>query len=166
MEVAKHYRFKEEDDLKQFTDFVIHEPASWFSGFPKKYQTEKKRAIPKAAFVKLMKTKAIQDVLTKEYCLDARDKIWRAFKELQKSTSSETCEQEDSDSVPELPTLELVDDIVETQSIHSIKQKKPLRKSEDLLVKGLRDMIHMQLELKNPLAPLTLSLLDAYLASR
>ena len=54
-EIYKLYGFKDDRSLKDYLDFVIHEPVEWLKGFPSKWDTRASFGRPKTALIKLLK---------------------------------------------------------------------------------------------------------------
>lgn len=79
-EVYKLYNFKDEDDLRAYCDFVIHEPVEWMRGFPAAWKSPSMFSKPRAAFHRLMKLPAVSDSLGADYCENVHDVVWNAFK--------------------------------------------------------------------------------------
>ena len=57
--VYEEFKFKDDDLLKDYLDFVLHEPVEWIKGFPLKLRTRLSFAKPKAAMIRLLKTPEI-----------------------------------------------------------------------------------------------------------
>jgi hypothetical protein len=79
-EVFKFYNFKNEDLLKDYIDFILHEPVHWMRGFPAKLTTKPAFAKPKTAVIKLLKKPSVIAELGQEYADRAHDAIWKTFK--------------------------------------------------------------------------------------
>ena len=79
-ELYKLYNFKEEDDLKDYIDFILHEPVHWMRGFPAKLTTKPSFAKPKTALIKLLKKSEVGAALGESYTDRAYDVIWKTFK--------------------------------------------------------------------------------------
>lgn len=168
LEVAKHYNFKDDNELAAFVNFTAHEPAAWLSGLPSTFN-EKKREATKAAFVKLMKNEEIRTALGSEVCDSARKAVWDQFKALKAEAKSEMNEDARKLEVVE-PTEAAVDaqSVQSVQSIHSVKKVRGAVKTENritVLESALRKFILAE-ESKNPgLSAVALTLLDAYCSS-
>jgi len=78
--VYEAFKFADEELVRNYIDFVVREPIEWIKGFPLKLKTRPSFAKPKAALIKLLKTKEIQDHLGAEYCSKAHDIVWDTFK--------------------------------------------------------------------------------------
>ena len=78
--VYEEFKFKETDPLKDYLDFILHEPVEWIKGFPLKLRTRLSFAKPKAAVIRLLKVPAAIQTLGMEYCSKAHDVIWDTFK--------------------------------------------------------------------------------------
>jgi hypothetical protein len=89
--VSDHYRyfidtyrvfdFKEETLLKEYIDFIIHEPLVWLQSFPVKLKSKPAFSKPKTALLKLLKDTKITDLLGVEYCNKAHDLIDKTYKQ-------------------------------------------------------------------------------------
>ena len=80
IEVYKHYNFKDDDTLKDYCDFVIHEPVEWMRGFPAAWKSVGLFSKPRAAFHRLLKQSAVIEELTETYCENVHSVIWNNFK--------------------------------------------------------------------------------------
>jgi hypothetical protein len=80
-EVYKLYNFKDEDTLKDYCDFVLHEPIEWMRGFPSSWKSASTFSKPRAAFHKLMKESTVVEDLGAEYCENVHSVVWKCFKE-------------------------------------------------------------------------------------
>ena len=78
--VYEEFKFKDDDLLKDYLDFIQHEPVEWIKGFPLKLRTRLSFAKPKAAIIRLLKTPEILTELTASYCSKAHDVVWDTFK--------------------------------------------------------------------------------------
>lgn len=78
--VYEEFKFKETDLLKDYMDFILHEPVEWIKGFPLKLRTRLSFAKPKAAVIRLLKVPAAIQTLGMEYCSKAHDVVWDTFK--------------------------------------------------------------------------------------
>ena len=78
--VYEAFKYKSEDLLRTYIDFIVREPVEWIRGFPLKLRTNASFAKPKAALIKLLKTGNVLEALGAEYCSSAHDVIWDTFK--------------------------------------------------------------------------------------
>ena len=78
--VYEEFKFKDDDLLKDYLDFIQHEPVEWIKGFPLKLRTRLSFAKPKAAVIRLLKTPEILTELSAAYCSRAHDVVWDTFK--------------------------------------------------------------------------------------
>ena len=78
--VYEAFKYKGEDLLRTYIDFIVREPVEWIRGFPLKLKTRASFAKPKAALIKLLKTSAVLEALGAEYCSNAHDVVWDTFK--------------------------------------------------------------------------------------
>jgi len=89
--VSDHYRyfvdtyrvhdFKEETLLKEYINFIIHEPLLWLQLFPAKLKSKPAFSKPKTAVLKLLRDVKVIDVLGVEYCDKAHDLIDKTYKQ-------------------------------------------------------------------------------------
>jgi hypothetical protein len=161
-DVAKHYNWKDDADLKDYTDFILHEPAQWMKGYPVKYADPTQFSKPKTALVKLMKHAKVQEEYGIEYTTSVRDAVWNVYKGLTKEKPVEVPKNE---IVEEEPVLNIIEDIdtFDTASVHSMKVSKKDR--SQVLATALRSLIEAEKE-KNPgLVAVSLTLLDAFLTA-
>jgi hypothetical protein len=78
--VYEAFKYKNEDLLRTYIDFIVREPVEWIRGFPLKLRTRASFAKPKAAIIKLLKTFTVVEALGAEYCSNAHDVVWDTFK--------------------------------------------------------------------------------------
>ena len=78
--VYEAFKYKGEDLLRTYIDFIVREPVEWIRGFPLKLRTRASFAKPKAALIKLLKTSAVLEALGADYCSSAHDVVWDTFK--------------------------------------------------------------------------------------
>jgi len=78
--VYEAFKYKGEDLLRTYIDFIVREPVEWIRGFPLKLRTHASFAKPKAAIIKLLKTGKVLEALGTEYCSSAHDVVWDSFK--------------------------------------------------------------------------------------
>ncbi|NBO57176.1 MAG: hypothetical protein EBU84_21845 [Actinobacteria bacterium] len=79
-EVYKIYNFKDDDDLRAYCDFVIHEPVEWMRGFPAAWKSATMFSKPRAAFHRLLRLQAVVEELGEAYCEQVHSVVWTAFK--------------------------------------------------------------------------------------
>jgi hypothetical protein len=79
-EIYKLYNFKDENDLKDYLDFIIHEPVEWMKGFPARWITKGSFGRPKTALVKLLKLEKVREEYTEAYTQRIYDCVWSTFK--------------------------------------------------------------------------------------
>jgi len=156
-DVAKHYNWKDDSEVKDYLDFIVHEPVQWMKGYPAAYALGSPGfAKPKTALVKLLKNETVKADLGEEYTKKVRDSVWDTYKLLSKAEEEEPKVEE--------PLLEIVDDMeeIEVNSIHSMKGAKGKDRSE-VLATALRAFIEAEKEKHPGLAAVSLTLLDAFL---
>ena len=79
-EPYKLFNFTDEAFLKDYLDFVVHEPLEWFRGLPGKLVTRGSFAKPKAALIKLLKHSEVVAELEAAYIQKVHDAVWNTFK--------------------------------------------------------------------------------------
>jgi hypothetical protein len=79
-DVYKLYEYQDDQLLKDYLDFVIHEPVEWMRGFPVKMVTKGSFSKPKSALIKLLKQSEVIAALGDEYCKKVYDVVWSTFK--------------------------------------------------------------------------------------
>lgn len=137
-DVYKAFEYTDGADLRDYLEFVIHEPTEWMRGFPAKWKSAATFYRPRAAFHKLLKHSAVIAELGAEYCDTVDGILWRAFKEdgpkiLEKRGGSvegaaKAVEKTTEGSVvSDKPLLEIVDDVASITSVvsrHSVRRMK------------------------------------------
>lgn len=78
--VYEAFKYKGEDLLRTYIDFIVREPVEWIRGFPLKLRTRASFSKPKAAIIKLLKSANVLEALGAEYCSNAHDVVWDMFK--------------------------------------------------------------------------------------
>jgi hypothetical protein len=79
-EIYKLYNFKDDGDLKDYLDFIVHEPVEWMKGFPARWVTKGSFGRPKTALVKLLKLDKVREEYTESYTQRVYDVVWSTFK--------------------------------------------------------------------------------------
>jgi hypothetical protein len=89
--VSDHYRYfidtyrvhdyKEDTLLKEYIDYIIHEPLLWMQSFPAKLKSKPAFSKPKTAILKLLKETKVMEALGAEYCEKAHDVIDKTYKQ-------------------------------------------------------------------------------------
>lgn len=132
-DVYKLYEYRDDQLLKDYLDFVIHEPAEWMRGFPSKMVTKGSFSKPKSALIKLLKQDAVVESLGESYVKKVHDIVWAAFKKhaddilasRHKTSPVSIVDQLDADDLGS-PSLVIDDDIQDAESIHSVRlPRKP-----------------------------------------
>ena len=80
-ELYKSFQFRDEQTLKEYLDFVIHEPLEWLKSFPSKLLTKSTFSRPKAVIIKLLKMDEVKTVIGGDYAKNVYDTIWKTFKD-------------------------------------------------------------------------------------
>ena len=124
--VYEHFQFKETQLLKDYLDFIVHEPVEWLKAFPERLKTKSSFAKPKSALIKLLKHERVVQALGEEYLKNIHDVIWTTFKKhgdailasRQKPDTIEHVEDYDSDDISEQkPSLLIHDCDIEPDAI-------------------------------------------------
>ncbi len=132
-DVYKLYEYKDDQLLKDYLDFVIHEPAEWMRGFPAKMVTKGSFSKPKSALIKLLKQESVVTALGESYVKKVHDIVWAAFKKhaddivasRNKTAPVSVVDQLDADDLGS-PSLLIEEDIQDAESIHSVRlPRKP-----------------------------------------
>jgi hypothetical protein len=79
-ELYKLFGFRDDQTVKEYLDFIAHEPVAWLEGFPSKLVSKQTYAKPKTAIIKLLKKDEIVKELGDTYVNKIYDTIWSAFK--------------------------------------------------------------------------------------
>ncbi len=79
-EIYKLYNFKDDADVKDYLDFIVHEPVEWMKGFPARWVTKGSFGRPKTALVKLLKLDKVREEYTDSYTQRIYDVVWSTFK--------------------------------------------------------------------------------------
>jgi hypothetical protein len=79
-DLFKQHEFKESDELKQYFDFVLHEPVIWLKSFPSKLRSKPAFSKPKTAVLKLLRSPAVISAYGKPYCENTHDVIDSVYK--------------------------------------------------------------------------------------
>ncbi len=74
------FSFRDDQELKDYFDFILHEPAEWLKGFPAKLKTKNTFSRPKTVLVKLLKMGNVRDALGEEYVETVKSAVWLAYK--------------------------------------------------------------------------------------
>jgi len=89
--VSDHYRYfidtyrvhdyKEDTLLKDYIEYITHEPLLWMQSFPAKLKSKPAFSKPKTAILKLLKDSKVVEQLGAEYCDKAHDLIDHTYKQ-------------------------------------------------------------------------------------
>ena len=77
-QLYKHFQFTDTQTLKEYIDFIQHEPVEWMKAF--KGTNKNTFALPKTAVVKLLRNPTVVAELGGEYCNKAYECVWNTFK--------------------------------------------------------------------------------------
>jgi hypothetical protein len=80
VEMYKQFQFTDSQTLKDYLEFILHEPKLWMQGFPSKLTTKQAFGKPKTAIIKLLKKPEVVRDLGTEFVTKAHDVIWKTFK--------------------------------------------------------------------------------------
>lgn len=163
VDVYKHYQFKESQTLKEYLDFITHEPSEWFASLPAKYNS-KNITKPKTALFKLLKHGNVTSGLGVAYTKRVHDIILDAYKKRNNATTPiETMLESSSVSSQSGPTLAIEGTPLDedAESIHSVK--KPRRKENNTRLELYETILHQILahHKTDPLYETVLTLLKA-----
>jgi hypothetical protein len=129
-EPYKLFGFTEETQLKDYLDFIIHEPVEWFKGLPGKLITRGSFAKPKTALINLLKEDEVNAVLDAEYIKKVHDIVWKTFKShsdaivekriaLKNAAGSEATTVVNTVDAEDIP--ENVIEMADVESVHSVR---------------------------------------------
>ena len=138
-EVYKLYNYRDDQLLKDYLDFIIHEPLEWLKGFPSKLTQKGSFSRPKAAVIKLLKHTNVIEALGETYTRRVYEVIWSTFKQnidaillSRQRRGASIIEQIESDTpdgislasqdAPQLTIHETEGD--EAESVHSVRLPK------------------------------------------
>jgi len=79
-EIYKLYEFRDDASVKDYFDFILHEPVEWLRGFPSKLTQKGSLSRPKAAIIKLLKMPAVIEALGEQYTKQVYTVVWNTFK--------------------------------------------------------------------------------------
>jgi hypothetical protein len=79
-DLYKQHEFKETEELKQYFDFVLHEPVLWLKSFPSKLRSKPAFSKPKTAILKLLRSPEVISVYGKSFCENAHEVIDSVYK--------------------------------------------------------------------------------------
>jgi hypothetical protein len=79
-EVYKAFQFTDEQSLKEYLEFVLHEPLEWMRGFPAKLISKTSFSKPKTALIKLLKKPEVITDVGEELVDLVYDAVWNTYK--------------------------------------------------------------------------------------
>lgn len=128
-EPYKLFGFTEETQLKDYLDFVIHEPIEWLKGLPAKLITRGSFAKPKTALINLLKEDEVKAVLDANYIEKVHDIVWKIFKShadaiVEKRIASKNARTIDVPIVNHVQAEEIPENLIEeadVESVHSVR---------------------------------------------
>ena len=139
-DVYKLYEFKDDQLLKDYLDFITHEPVEWMKGFPAKLTQKGSFSRPKAAVIKLLKHADVIEAFGEPYTQSVYDVIWNTFKKhidailatRQHSIADQLGECDSQSSEPVPPNLRITEDVESVQSVQSTHSVRiPKRQTTD-----------------------------------
>jgi hypothetical protein len=113
IETYRVFDFKDETPLKEYIDFITHEPLVWLQSFPAKLKSKPAFSKPKTALLKLLKESKVIEQLGADYCTKAHDLIDKTYKQhgdaiVAKRTEGESAvvvtKEEEGETVEPAPT--------------------------------------------------------------
>jgi hypothetical protein len=178
--VYEHFNFTKQQFLKDYLDFIIHEPVEWLKAFPEQLKTKSSFAKPKSALIKLIKCPSVVTALGADYLKNIHDIIWTTFKQSSdeiirlRQKSNPTVEHSDDDALSVVssqhPHLSIQDDLEglehsDAMSLHSVKNvvKSQTHSSNRIRLMDsiIRTLVQDYQATCPALANVTLQLLDA-----
>jgi hypothetical protein len=67
--------------LKEYIDYIVHEPLVWLQSFPAKLKSKPAFSKPKTALLKLLKDTKVIELLGEDYTTKAHDLIDKTYKQ-------------------------------------------------------------------------------------
>ena len=132
VDVYKLYEFTDSQLLKDYLDFVIHEPIEWIRGFPSKLRAKGSFAKPKAALIKLLKRAEVEKELGATYVKKVHDIVWNTFKkhgdEILEARIQKYGATSDENTEAETPHMFIEESSVrgdDVESVHSVRVARP-----------------------------------------
>lgn len=173
----EHFGFNDQQSLKDYLDFIVHEPVEFLKAFPERLKTKSSFAKPKSALIKLLKHQRVINVLGEEYLKTIHDTIWATFKKhgdsilssRQKTVNTIQHEDEDDESdvgshtVGQKPTLHIQDSDIDNDAISVesvVRVPSTVEKRCVLLTNLVRTLVRSYEGTCPALASVTLQLLD------
>jgi hypothetical protein len=149
-EVYKLFGFRDDQTLKEYFDFILHEPLHWMRGFPSKLLTKTSFSKPKTAVIKFLKKDSVANTLGREYVEKVHDCVWNCYKKhheqlisdrQKKMPISDMFDAESFDSLPlPVPVPKVIKSSVST--ISNIEYEAPaMTVEEDEYIIGHNDKI-------------------------
>lgn len=161
-EVYKHFQYLDEQLLKDYLDFVIHEPKEWLKGFPSKLTKPGTFAKPKTALIKLLKHPDVKAVLDEAYLTKVHDIVWQTFK-----SQADTILHARQHNEPIVAnTIEYATEECEGESIHTIvPNASDWERKYRVLESVVRDLVQASKDTHPGLVAATLTLLSSLSSS-
>ena len=79
-EVYKAFQFTDDHSLKEYLEFVLHEPLEWMRGFPAKLISKTSFSKPKTALIKLLKKTEVVEDVGESLVEQVYDAVWNTYK--------------------------------------------------------------------------------------
>jgi hypothetical protein len=176
----EHFGFNDQQSLKDYLDFIVHEPVEFLKAFPEQLKTKSSFAKPKSALIKLLKHERVINLLGEEYIKTIHDTIWATFKKhgdsiLSSRQKQSVNEDEDNESdagsraVGQKPTLHIQDSDIDNDAISVesvVRVPNSLEKRCVLLTNLVRTLVRSYEGTCPALAAVTLQLLDEISAEK
>lgn len=123
-EVYKQFQFQDEDVLKDYIDFILHEPVHWMRCFPAKLTSKTAFSKPKTAVIKLLKKTAVMEDLGVDLATEAHSVIWETYKihceEILKERGGASAVSVAEQAAPSMSVTDEDEELSEIESYESI----------------------------------------------
>jgi hypothetical protein len=162
----EHFGFLEQQLLKDYLDFIVHEPVEWLKAFPEQLKTKSSFAKPKSALIKLLKHERVVQELGEDYIKHIHDVIWATFKKhgdaVLASRQSSIDEEEDNESetMETKPKLHIQESDIEPDTVLAIHVPQSAERRCVLLTNLVRTLVRNYETTCPALVSVTLQLLD------
>lgn len=164
-DVYKHYQFRDNQLLKEYLEFISHEPVAWFTSLPAKYSA-KSVTKPKTALFKLLKHQQVIAQIGAAYAKNIHTIVLAAYKKrgqpentIENMIAADSSQNDNATVITDSgPMLIMEESLMEdAESVHSVKRSRKDRAElfETLLMQILSH--HKE----NPLYETVLTLLKA-----
>lgn len=79
-DVYTQFQFKDDQDIQEYFDFILHEPIEWLKGFPSRLLKKGTFSRPKTATIRALKLSEVVQALGEDYTKKVHTLVWRTFK--------------------------------------------------------------------------------------